>query len=58
VKDNRDRTMATLRSHFEVVTAHFKHSEEAKRKAWVVARQHPYSAYRCYKAIVNSLESK
>lgn len=55
---NHKGSIKDLRDLFRKVTAHFKHSEEAKREAWAVARQHPYSAYRCYKAIVNSLESK
>lgn len=55
---NHRGSIKDLRDLFHKVTAHFKHSEEAKREAWAVARQHPYNAYRCYKAIVNSLEGK
>ena len=47
-----------LRDLFHKVTAYFGHSEEAKREAWAVARQHPYRAHRCYKAIANSLGYK
>jgi hypothetical protein len=47
-----------LRDLFHKVTAYYGHSEEAKREAWAVARQHPYRAHRCYKAIANSLGYK
>jgi hypothetical protein len=47
-----------LRDLFYIAMRHFGHSPEAQKEAWAVARQHPYRAHRCYKAIANSLQER
>ena len=45
-----------LRRVFNIVMAYFCHDPDQERAAWEAARCDEYTAYRCYAAIVRSLE--